>query len=52
MTIARQRSRSFELVNLVVERMVSYPKQIQEMYGNLPQTARDHIADRDKGASS
>jgi hypothetical protein len=39
----------FKLVNLVVQRMISDPKEVQEMYEGLPQSARDAIDKRDKG---
>lgn len=38
----------FELVNEIVEDMISRPKRRAEMYGRLPQDERDRIANRDQ----
>jgi hypothetical protein len=38
----------FQLVNLVVQRMISEPKAVQAIYDGLPETARDKIAKRDQ----
>jgi hypothetical protein len=38
----------FGLVNLVVQRMISDPKEVQRVYGTLPQSKRDEIAKRDQ----
>ena len=40
--------RLFNLVNLIAERMVSYPKHVDEAYDALPQGAREAIEKRDK----
>lgn len=37
----------FELVNLVVESMITQPKKISELYQRLPQTKLDEIVRRD-----
>jgi len=37
----------FDLVNLVVEIMIAQPKALDAIYGSLPQTALDQIANRD-----
>jgi hypothetical protein len=37
----------FDLVNLIAERMISYPKRVDEMYGRLPQSKRNAIEKRD-----
>ena len=37
----------FKFVNLIVERMISEPKRIQEAYGDLPESALDAIERRD-----
>jgi hypothetical protein len=38
----------FQLVNLVAQRMISDPKQVQAVYDGLPQAARDKIGKRDQ----
>ncbi|QDV14040.1 hypothetical protein CA51_39330 [Rosistilla oblonga] len=38
----------FTLLNVVVDYMITLPKQISDTYGKLPQPARDAIAKRDK----
>ncbi len=40
----------FALVNLVTERMISLPKQVDALYQSLPQGKRDGIAQRDNQA--
>ena len=43
----------FELINLVAEVMITQPKEIEKIYGTLPQTQIDAIQQRDKsGATS
>jgi len=37
----------FELVNLVVDSMVTQPKMVEELYGRLPETKREAIERRD-----
>lgn len=37
----------FDLVNLVAERMITYPKRIEELYQRLPEDKRKAIDDRD-----
>lgn len=37
----------FKLVNVVVQRMISDPKEVQEVYDGLPLAKRDQIARRD-----
>lgn len=44
---AEQASALFDLVNIIVEQMVSQPKRINEMYANLPNAARQAIQRRD-----
>jgi Domain of unknown function (DUF4145) len=39
----------FKLVNLVTQRMISDPKEVQEVYEGLPQSARDAINKRGQG---
>jgi hypothetical protein len=41
----------FRLVNLVVQRMISDPKEVQEVYDGLPKSKRDQIAKRDQGGA-
>jgi hypothetical protein len=36
----------FELVNMIVDRMISHPKQTQQIYKSLPPEKRKHIDDR------
>ena len=36
-----------ELVNIIVDTLISQPKAIEELYGRLPQTKRDGIDQRD-----
>lgn len=37
----------FRLVNFIAEKMISDPKEIDEIYDTLPSTTRDAIAKRD-----
>ena len=37
----------FKLVNLIVEEMITKPKEIEDLYGRLPDTARKAIDKRD-----
>ena len=37
----------FELVNIIVENQISQPKKIAELFGKLPEGARDAIEKRD-----
>jgi hypothetical protein len=37
----------FRLINFIVEDRVSRPKQIQALFDNLPEGAREHIERRD-----
>lgn len=37
----------FELINVIAESLISLPKQIQTLYNNLPEKAREAIAKRD-----
>ena len=37
----------FTLVNLIVEEMITKPKELAELYGNLPETAKEGIEKRD-----
>lgn len=37
----------FELVNLIVEQMITQPRAVEELYGRLPQGALDQIEKRD-----
>lgn len=39
--------RLFEMVNFIVEDRIAHPKQIQALYGKLPEDAREKIAKRD-----
>lgn len=38
----------FELTNLVADKMITEPKQIQGLYDRLPDTKRQWIEERDK----
>ena len=40
-------SRLFRLVNLIADRMISQPKHVDELYDDLPPTAREQIEKRD-----
>ncbi|MGE3248146.1 MAG: DUF4145 domain-containing protein [Beijerinckiaceae bacterium] len=40
----------FRLLNLIIERTISEPKHIDDVYESLPQSARDAIARRDDNA--
>lgn len=42
----------FGLVNVIVEDRIARPKQIQELYGKLPETSRKQIEERDAKAAS
>ena len=37
----------FGLINLIADRLITQPKQIDEMYNQLPETAREGIKKRD-----
>ena len=37
----------FGLINLIVQSMITHPKEVAAVYGGLPQQARDAIAKRD-----
>lgn len=37
----------FKLVNLIAEKMLTEPRQMDEIYGSLPESARDAIEKRD-----
>jgi hypothetical protein len=39
----------FKLVNLVVQRMISDPREVQEVYETLPPSVREVIEKRDRG---
>jgi hypothetical protein len=39
--------RLFELVNAIVEQMISHPKAVNEMYARLPEAKRKAIKARD-----
>jgi hypothetical protein len=41
----------FGLLNLIVERMISYPKHVEALYGSLPETKRDEIERRNAKAA-
>jgi hypothetical protein len=41
----------FKLVNLVAQRMISDPKEVQEVYDGLPQSKGDEITKRDQDRS-
>ncbi len=41
-------SEMFNLINLIVDYMITMPKKINEMYDKLPESARQAIAKRDK----
>jgi Domain of unknown function (DUF4145) len=42
----------FQLVNLIADRTISQPKQVEELYGALPEPARKQIERRDGTAST
>lgn len=37
----------FKLVNLIAEKMITEPKEVEEIYNSLPEEKRQQIADRD-----
>jgi hypothetical protein len=39
----------FQLLNLIIERCVTIPKKLEEMYANLPPGALEQIKKRDAG---
>lgn len=41
-------TRLFGLVNFIAEKMIAEPREIEKLYGKLPETARDQIEARDK----
>jgi hypothetical protein len=41
----------FECMNLIVEQMISQPRRMSELYGKLPQGAKDQIEARDKSGA-
>ena len=42
----------FKLVNLIVEHMITMPKEVEQVYNTLPQGAKDQIKKRDKARPS
>jgi len=38
----------FELLNMIVDVMISQPKKIDGLYGSLPEKDRSNIAERDR----
>jgi hypothetical protein len=44
--------RLFQLVNLIAERAISQPKEVEELYGTLPEAARKQIERRDGTAAT
>jgi hypothetical protein len=42
----------FALVNLIADRMISEPRRISELYGQLPESYRQAVAKRDAKVSS
>jgi hypothetical protein len=42
----------FEMVNFIVEDRIARPKQVQALYGQLPQAARDAIEKRDSNSAA
>lgn len=42
-------SKLFTLVNIIADAMITQPKQIEEMYGDLPEAKRKAIERRDEG---
>lgn len=42
----------FSLVNMVIYEMITRPREIARLYGNLPQSARDAVEQRDKASNS
>jgi len=44
--------RLFQLVNLIAERAISQPKEVEELYGTLPEAARKQIERRDGTATT
>ena len=37
----------FSLVNFIAEKMIAEPREIEKLYGKLPESAREQIEDRD-----
>ena len=37
----------FQLLNIIVQRLISEPATIKALYENLPQSAKEHVAQRD-----
>lgn len=42
----------FRLLNYVVEQMITQPKHLEDVYGGLPQGAKESIAQRDQNANA
>jgi hypothetical protein len=42
----------FGLVNIIVDRMISHPKKVQEIYGTLPESKRKAIEERNAKAAT
>ena len=45
---AKTASKLFELVNLIAQVMITQPKEIEQLYGTLPETQKEAIEKRDK----
>lgn len=41
---------SFKLINIIVEKTITEPRQIEDLYNSIPQNYRDNIETRDKKA--
>ena len=46
---AKTVSTLFRIVNFIIEEMITRPREIERIYNKLPQGAKKHIEDRDKG---
>jgi len=42
----------FDVLNLIVESMITQPRRVKELYGRLPQGAVDAIEGRDNAQAS
>jgi hypothetical protein len=40
----------FKLVNIIVEKMISEPREIEDLYAGLPEAKREAIEQRDRKA--
>jgi len=41
----------FKLINIIAEKMISEPREVEEIYNSLPENKKEQITQRDKDLS-